>query len=73
MAKDDAEMYRALQTERRKPEDTRDPVISTTEYKRWLQSHSDKEKAGRVLKLMEFNESLDIPRFRVGWSDRTGA
>ena len=22
---------------------------------------------------MEFNESLDIPRFRVGWSDRTGS
>ena len=73
MAKDDAEMYKALQAEHRKPEDTHDPVISTTEYKRWLQNHSDKEKAGRVLKLMEFNESLDIPRFRVGWSDRTGA
>jgi len=22
---------------------------------------------------MDFNEGLDIPRFRVGWSDRTGA
>ena len=73
MAKVDAEMYKALQTERKKPEDKYYPVISTAEYKRWLESHPDKEKASKVLKLIEFNESLDIPRFRVGWSDRTGA
>jgi hypothetical protein len=51
----------------------REPIISSTEYKQWLKTFHNKEEANKVLKLIEFNESLDIPRFRVGWSDRTGA
>jgi hypothetical protein len=41
------------------------PVVSNTEYKQWLKNYSDKEKADKVLKLIEFNENSDLPRFRV--------
>jgi hypothetical protein len=49
------------------------PVVSNTEYKQWLKNYSDKEKADKVLKLIEFNENSDLPRFRVGWSNITGS
>jgi hypothetical protein len=51
----------------------KEPVISNTEYKQWLNNYFDKEKADKVLKLLEFNEKSNLPRFRVGWSNRAGA
>lgn len=80
MAKTDTELYQELQQQKKEEYERttgekleKDPVISNTEYKRWLDSYSDRDKADKVLKLIEFNENSDLPRFRVGWSSRAGA
>jgi len=82
MAKEDAELYHQLQEIKKKEyeESTGEtleklPIPSNAEYKRWLETNSelDRDKVKRVQALMAFNEGLDIPRFRVGWSDRTGS
>lgn len=80
MAKTDTELYQELQKQKKEDyerthseELKKDPVISNTEYKRWLESYPNREKADKVLKLIEFNESSDIPRFRVGWSNKAGS
>ena len=80
MAKTDSELYQELQNKKieeykamygKEPEQI--PVISNTEYKQWLKNYYDKEKVDKVLKLIELNESSDLPRFRVGWSNITGS
>ena len=80
MAKTDTKLYQQLQDQKVEEYRTmygtdpeREPIISSAEYKQWLKNSSNREEADKVLKLIEFNESLDIPRFRVGWSDRTGS
>jgi len=82
MAKEDAELYHQLQEIKKKEyeESTGEtleklPTPSNAEYKRWLETNSelDRDKVKRVQALIAFNEGLDIPRFRVGWSNRTGS
>ena len=59
MAKTDTELYQELQQQKKEEYERttgekleKDPVISNTEYKRWLDSYSDRDKANKVLKLI---------------------
>ena len=48
---------------------------SDAEFENWLNSNStlDAEKVKNAKMIRGFNKGLDIPRFRAGWSQRTGA
>lgn len=48
---------------------------SDSEFENWLDSNSslDKVKVRNAKMIRGFNKGLDIPRFRAGWSQRTGA